>query len=200
MTGRARWRARRLLCGPGALEPLADPRRFAELLARLYDTGWVVYAKPPFGGPELVLSYLARYTHRIAISNDRFLRLEGDHVVFTWRDRADGDRRRTMRLHAHEFLRRLLLHVLPNAFVRIRSYGLLANRNRHERIERCREALGAPPEAPPRPLAETGWAELLARLTGTDPTRCPRCGTAGSSSWPRSPPPAPGTSTTWRAS
>lgn len=127
--------------------------------------------------PCPILSYLARYTHRIAISNERLLRLEGDHVVFTWRDRAHGDRRRTMRLHAHEFLRRFLLHVLPDGFVRIRSYGLLANRNRHERIERCREALKAPPGDPPPPAAETGWAELLTRLTGTDPTRCPRCGT-----------------------
>ena len=159
----------------GTLAPLADPRRFAALLAPLYETGWVVYAKPPFGGPEQVLSYLARYAHRIAISNDRLLRLEGDEVVFTWRDRAHGDRRCTMRLHAHEFLRRFLLHVLPDGFVKIRSYGLLANRDRHERIERCRAALGAEPEAPQQPIAETGWAELLARLTGRDPTRCPRC-------------------------
>ena len=98
----------------GPLEPLADPRCFAALLAPLYESEWVVYAKPPFGGPRQVLDYLSRYTHRIAISNDRLLRLEGNHVVFTWRDRADGDRRRTMRLHAHEFLRRFLLHVLPD--------------------------------------------------------------------------------------
>jgi len=82
-----------------------------------------------------------------------------------------------MRLHAHEFLRRFLLHVLPGGFERIRSYGLLANRNRHERIARCREALGAPPGDPPTPVVETRSAELFARLTGTDPTRCPRCGT-----------------------
>jgi hypothetical protein len=98
-------------------------------------------------------------------------------VVFTWRDRADGDRRRTMRLHAHEFLRRFLLHVLPDGFVRIRSYGLLANRDRQEKLARCREALGASPGDPPPPVVETGWAELFARLTGTDPNRCPRCGT-----------------------
>ena len=161
----------------GPLEPLRDPRRFAGLLSPLYETGWVVYAKPPFGGPRQVLRYLARYTHRVAISNDRLLRLEGEQVVFTWRDRADGDRVRTMRLHAHEFLRRFLLHVLPDGFVRIRSYGLLANRNRRETVARCREVLGVPEEdAPPPPPEPLGWAELLARLTGTDPTRCPRCG------------------------
>jgi hypothetical protein len=160
----------------GSLEPLAEPRCFADLLAPLYETEWVVYAKPPFGGPRQVLDYLSRYTHRVAISNHRLLRLEGEEVVFTWRDRAHGDRQRTMPLHAHEFLRRFLLHVLPDGFVRIRSYGLLANRDRQETLARCREALGvAPAEAPP-PAEEAGWAELLARFTGTDPLRCPKCG------------------------
>jgi hypothetical protein len=158
----------------------------------------VVYAKPPFGGPEQVLSYLARYTHRIAISNDRLLRLEGDEVVFPG---ATGPTATVgARLHAHEFLRRFLLHVLPGGFVKVRSYGLLANRDRHERIARCREALGAPPGDPPPPVAETGWAELFARLTGRDPTRCPRCGAgrlfllAEIPAAGRGPPPA------WRAS
>ena len=160
----------------GALEPLADPRHFADLLAPLYETEWVVYAKPPFGGPGQVLDYLSRYTHRTAISNHRLLRLEGEEVVFTWRDRADGDRQKTMRLHAHEFLRRFLLHVLPDGFVRIRSYGLLANRDRQETLTRCREALGVTAAEPPPPAVEADWTQLLARLTGTDPTRCPKCG------------------------
>lgn len=159
----------------GPLAPLAEPRRFAEHLAPLYETDWVVYAKPPFGGPRKVLAYLARYTHRIAISNHRLLRIEGEEVVFTWRDRAHGDRQCTMRLHAHEFLRRFLLHVLPDGFVRVRSYGLLANRGRHETIARCREALGAPPAEPPAGAEAMGWCELLARLTGTDLGRCPDC-------------------------
>lgn len=111
-------------------------------------------------------------------------------MVFTWRDQAHGDRRRTMRLHAHEFLRRFLLYVLPGGFVRVRSYELLANRDRQERIARCREALGAPPGDPPPPVVETGWAELFTRLTGTDPNRCLRCGQSVSTSWPRSPQPA----------
>jgi hypothetical protein len=141
----------------------------------LYETDWVVYAKPPFGGPETVLAYLARYTHRIAISNHRLLRIEDEDVVFTWRDRAHGDRQRTMRLPAHEFLRRFLLHVLPDGFVRVRSYGLLANRQRREKIARCREALGALPAKPTAGAEAMGWRELLARLTGTDPGRCPEC-------------------------
>ena len=122
-----------------------------------------------------VLDYLARYTHRVAISNERLIALEGDQVVFTWRDRSHGDRRRRMRLHAHEFLRRFLLHVLPERFVRIRSYGLLANRNRSERLARCREVLGA--AEPPETLSSEGlsWAELLTRLSGADPLRCPGC-------------------------
>lgn len=117
------------LNGPGPMETPREPARFAELLAPLYETDWVVYAEPPFGGPQQILSYLARYTHRIAISNHRLLRLEGDYVVFTWRDRAHGDRQRIVKLHSHEFLRRFLLHVLPTGFVRVRSYGLLANRD-----------------------------------------------------------------------
>jgi hypothetical protein len=163
------------LAPTGPLAPLAEPRRFAEHLAPLYETDWVVYAKPPFGGPEKVLAYLARYTHRIAISNHRLLRIEDEDVVFTWRDRAHGDRQRTMRLPAHEFLRRFLLHVLPDGFVRVRSYGLLANRGRHETIARCRGALGAPPAESPAGVEATGWRELLARLTDTDPARCPDC-------------------------
>ena len=159
----------------GPLQTLNDDRRFAELLAPLYETDWVVYAKPPFGGPEQVLIYLARYTHRIALSNHRLLRMEGDFVVFTWRDRAAGDRVRTMRLHGHEFLRRFLLHVLPDGFVRIRAYGLLANRTRRTGLGRCRELLGVPEEAA-CPDAEPVWTELLTRLTGRDPTNCPACG------------------------
>ena len=102
--------------------------------------------------------------------------MKGDEVVFAWRDRAHGGRQRTMRLHGHEFLRRFLLHVLPDGFVRIRSYGLLANRDRRETLTRCREALGLTTAEPPPPALEADWAELLARLTGTDPTRCPKCG------------------------
>jgi hypothetical protein len=103
---------------------------------------WVVYAKSPFAGPEPVLKYLARYTHRIAISNDRLLRIDETAVTFTWKDYRHGARSELMRLDPVEFLRRFLLHALPKGFVRIRRYGILSNCQRQERLARCRELLG----------------------------------------------------------
>lgn len=151
---------------------LADPRRFATLVDSLYRKGWVVYSKPPFAGPETVLSYLARYTHRIAISDSRLLRLEGERVVFSYKDYSRGGRNREMTLEAHELIRRFLLHVLPPRFVRVRYYGLLAHRDRNDRLAHCRALLcGADP---PPPRQET-WDETLLRLTGADPLRCPHC-------------------------
>lgn len=143
------------------------------LRRRLTRHDWVVYCKPPFASPEHLLKYLGRYTHRIAISNERILALEDGTVTFAWRDRTQGDRRRTMTLPAAEFLRRFLLHVLPDGFQRIRHYGLHANRRAAARLERCREALGA--HAPPPVAAET-TAEAALRLTGVDLLRCPTCG------------------------
>lgn len=136
---------------------------------------WVVYSKRPFAGPELVLSYLGRYTHRIAISNERIVAMDGDDVTFSYKDRADGDKRKLMTLSAETFLRRFLLHVLPRGFVRIRHYGLLANSVRQGRITLCRKLLGVIVE-PAAPAQHEGWAELLLRLTGKDVTRCPSCG------------------------
>jgi hypothetical protein len=134
---------------------------------------WVVYAKPPLAGPEQVVAYLGRYTHRVAIANDRLVALEDDHVSFRWRDYRDGARRKVMRLEAVEFIRRFLLHVLPHGFVRIRHYGLFANRQRRARLARCRELLAQPePEARP----EEGAAAMMRRLTGRDILACPRCG------------------------
>ena len=161
----------------GSLEPLADPQRLAAHLEPLWHTEWVVQHQPPFAGPQKVVAYLARYTHRIAISNQRLVVLEDDSVIFRYRDRAHGDVSRTMRLSGCEFLRRFLLHVLPRRFVRIRSYGLLANRNRGETLERCRVALGATPseQGSPEPAGET-WEEIAARLLGADPRACPACG------------------------
>jgi hypothetical protein len=135
---------------------------------------WGVYLKPPFAGPESVLTYLGRYTHRIAISNHRISSLQNGRVAFRYRDYADGDTEKIMRLDALEFLRRFLLHVLPKRFVRIRHYGLLANRHRKEKIARCRELLAAPTPKPP-PEQESGCEKLL-RLTGKDLLRCPACG------------------------
>jgi len=164
----------------GELEPLADPRTLSGHLEPLWHKEWVVYLKPPFDGPRKVLEYLARYTHRIAISNRRLVAIDGDQIAFRYRDRRHDDVLRTMRLPAHEFLRRFLLHVLPRRFVRIRSYGLLANRNRQENLARCREALGvvsaeAEAERANEPVRET-WQQALKRLLGRDPLRCPACG------------------------
>ncbi len=136
---------------------------------------WVVYSQRPFAGPEQVLAYLGRYTHRIAIANERIVSMDGDTVTFSYKDRADNDRRKTMTLPAEAFLHRFLLHVLPRGFVRIRHYGLLANSVRRVRIARCRDLLGVSQE--PAPLApHESWQELLLRLTGKDVTRCPQCG------------------------
>ena len=136
--------------------------------------------KPPFGSPKQVLAYLARYTHRVAISNYRLLRLVDDQVSFTYKDYSQGGRKREMTLSAEEFIRRFLLHVLPHRLVRIRYYGLLANRNREASLARCRELLGVEPaaqgEASPDSAVEEDWQSRLTRLTGCDPTVCPVCG------------------------
>ena len=105
---------------------------------------WVVYAKRPFGGPEQVLKYLARYTHRVAISNRRLLSMEDGRVTFEWKDYAAGNQTKTMTLEAVEFIRRFLLHVLPSGFVHIRHFGFLANRKRKEKLALCRSLLRCP--------------------------------------------------------
>jgi hypothetical protein len=131
------------LCFPGKLATLSAPRAFHSLLACLRRTEWVVYSKPPFGGPEHVLKYLARYTHRVAISNGRLLSLENGQVCFRWRDSRHNYRSSVMSLDAAEFIRRFLLHVLPAGFVKIRHFGLLANRNRRQALALCRIHLSA---------------------------------------------------------
>jgi hypothetical protein len=135
------FRQGRLSCH-GRLQYLAEAAAFFDLTAALRQKEWVVYAKPPWGGPEQVLKYLARYTHRVAISNSRLVKIEDDQVHFTWKDYADGHTEKTLVLPAFEFIRRFLQHVLPSGFVRIRHYGLLANRHRGEKLRRCRSLLG----------------------------------------------------------
>src|SRR5215469_7820018 len=127
----------------GQLAPLQCPSAFAALLRTAAQPNWVVYAKRPFAGPAQVLTYLSRYTHRVAIANSRLVSMTDDKVSFLWRDYAHGHRTRTMTLDAHEFLRRFLLHVLPAGFVRIRYFGLLANRHRNPSLNLCREYLQA---------------------------------------------------------
>jgi hypothetical protein len=128
---------------PGALAPLAPPARFHSMLSRLRRKEWVVHAQPPFGGPKHVLKYLARYTHRVAIANGRLLDLSNGQVRFRWRDSRDNHRIKVMSLDAVEFIRRFLLHVLPSGFVKIRHFGLLANRNRRQALALCRQHLNA---------------------------------------------------------
>jgi hypothetical protein len=165
---------RGLLGFHGQQQYLADPQAFAALLESCRQTEWVVYAKPPFGGPEVVLKYLARYTHRVAISNARLVKVEDDQVLFRWKDYADGNRQKVMALEAVEFIRRFLLHVVPSGFVRIRHYGLQANRVRAENLARCRALLGARQGsaaggvAPAEP--QQGRQEVSPR------THCPVCG------------------------
>jgi hypothetical protein len=163
---------------PGRLAALARPGRFHRLLAETVRTDWVVYAKPPWGGPATVLKYLARYTHRAAISNRRLVALADGRVTFRWKDYAHGGKRGTMTLEAVEFVRRFLTHVLPTGFVRVRHYGLLANRHRHEKLARCRDLLGraTTPRADPAP-AEPDPNPPPDRDAAVTPTRvCPRCG------------------------
>ena len=149
---------------PGALQSLANEKAFAAFLRTLFREEWVVYSKAPFGGPEHVLQYLARYTHRVAISNHRLLSVDGDHVTFRWKDYAHHSKSRAMTLTGEEFLRRFLQHVLPKGLPRIRYFGWLANRRRNEVLPLCRTLLAvAPPPAVPN-HTETGvW-------------RCPACG------------------------
>lgn len=127
----------------GQLRELAHPARFRDLISKLAVIDWVAYAKPPFGGPDQVLRYLARYTHRVAISNGRLLGLHQGCVRFRWRDSRDGNRIKEMSLEAVEFIRRFLMHVLPASFVKIRHYGFLSNRNRKRMVEYCRKLLPA---------------------------------------------------------
>jgi Putative transposase/Transposase zinc-binding domain len=134
---------------------------------------WIVYAKKPFGSPRTVLDYLGRYTHRVALSNDRILKIENGKVLLSYRDRKEGDRKKTMVLEAHEFIRRFLLHVLPDGFMRIRHFGFLANRSKKHLLLQCRKLLDLDP-ALPRCPAESA-KDLLLKITGVDLTRCPCC-------------------------
>ena len=158
-------------------EPLADPRAFTEHLARARAVEWVVYAKRPFAGPRQVVDYVGRYTHRVAIANDRLVDLTNDHVRFRWKDYRAESRVHTMTLAATEFIRRFLLHVLPAGFQRIRYYGLLGNRHREKKLARCRALLGMPTPSPDRSVASgTGdYRDRLEALTGVSLRVCPIC-------------------------
>jgi hypothetical protein len=160
---------------PPHLEKLRDPAARRRLMNTLRGKPWVVYSKRPFAGPQKLLEYLGRYTHRAAISNHRLLSCENGQVRFTYRDRRDGDRRKIAAQPADEFLQRFLKHILPPHFQRLRHYGLLANRGKHERLRRCRELLGVRRE-PDRPPPTSSLAEWLNIHLGIDPDVCPCCG------------------------
>jgi hypothetical protein len=160
---------------PNRLGHLKDPADFETFRKNLYRKKWVVYCKPPFDGVKGVLQYLGRYTHRIAISNHRLLNLRNGEVSFLWRDYADHNRQKTMTLKANEFIRRFLLHVLPSRYVRIRHFGLLANRKRQNTIALCRKILGDVKTATQPTTKKETWQEQLFRICGIDVTLCPVC-------------------------
>jgi hypothetical protein len=162
----------------GSLEPLCDARAFRSSIAPLKQTEWVVYAKPPFAGPKQVLDYVGRYTHRVAISNNRLLGIEQDRVMFRWNDYRHNHRQKTMTLSAEEFIRRFLIHVLPDGFQRIRYYGILSNRQRGEKLTLCRQLLGMPHPDPETAAANSHADEyeaLYEKLTGSSLRQCPVC-------------------------
>jgi hypothetical protein len=154
---------------PGGLRSLATEKNFRAFLRPLFRQDWVVYAKRPFGGPEHVLHYLARYTHRVAISHHRLVSVADGKVTFRWKDYAHGGKQRKMTISAEEFLRRFLLHVLPRRFVRIRFFGFLSNRRRKELLPLCKQLL-------------EGSRQPLSKMTGTSEANrcagwlCPNCG------------------------
>ncbi len=161
---------------PGKIAHLAPKPAFNLLLSNLYRKQWNVYCQPPFGGPQHVIQYLGAYTHRIAISNSRLVKLEKDRVTFQYRDSEQDNRTSTMTLPAFGFIRRFLLHILPCGFVRIRYYGILANRHRKTSLALCRNLLHVPPAPAREDTPQPAWQDLLRTLTGIDPTLCTHCG------------------------
>jgi hypothetical protein len=159
--------------GVPGVSPLARPECFYALLSKLRHKPWVVYSKAPFAGPAKMLAYLGRYTHRVALSNQRLLSCDDGLVRFHYRDRTDGDRRKIAKLPADEFLCRFMRHVLPKGFCRIRHFGLLANRGKAELLDRSRHLLGADR---PEPVAKKSAAEWILKISGIDVTCCPKCG------------------------
>jgi hypothetical protein len=161
-----------------SLLPLQERLGFLRHLAPARKSEWVVYAKPPFAGPQQVLNYVGRYTHRIAISNSRLVNIDDGYVRFRWKDYRHSNHHGTMTLRADEFIRRFLIHVLPDGFQRIRYYGFLANCQRDRKLARCRELLGMTriDTTPSLPASPCDYRDLYQTLTGTSLTLCPACG------------------------
>jgi hypothetical protein len=159
----------------GRISYLKEPSAFNELLTQLYAKPWVTYCKKPFGGPEMVLRYLGRYTHRVAISNHRIVKVGDGQVTFKWRDYRDHNKTKLMTLDMGEFMRRFLLHILPDRYYKIRYYGLLSNRHRGTKLSRCQEILEVAKEETSFSDDHLSWEELLLELCGWDVRKCPKC-------------------------
>ena len=158
-----------------SLEPLRDRASFLRYLAPVREAEWVVYAKRPFAGPEQVLDYVGRYTHRVALSNNRLLGISDGQVSFRYKDYRHDAQPKTMTLEAEEFIRRFLLHVLPAGFQRIRYYGFLGNRYRKEKLARCRQLLGMSADEEPAQETASDYRERYEALMGVSLRRCPAC-------------------------
>ena len=154
-------------CAKGKFPPLND------VIEASRRKDWIVYAKKPFGSPQIVLDYLGRYTHRVALSNDRIFAVDQGQVTLSYRDRKDGDRNKIMTLEVQEFIRRFLLHVLPDGFMRIRHFGFLANRSKKQTLAQCRKLLDLNPALPKSPVLSA--KDLLLKITGINLSRCPCC-------------------------
>jgi hypothetical protein len=158
---------------PGNTARFESPQEFAHLLESLLEATWIAYAKRPFADPEQVLEYLGRYTHRVAISNNRILAIDNGKVTFTYRDRQNNNEIKPMSLAADEFIRRFLLHILPGGFMKIRYFGFLAHTNKKQAVALIRKLID-PDMTFPEKIKES-ISEMMLRLTGKDITCCPEC-------------------------
>ena len=161
------------LCFPGGTAQFANKKRFEQLLVKAGNKKWVAYSKAPFGGPEQVLEYLGRYTHRVAITNNRIQSIDNGIVTFSYRDRSDDNKVKELTLPVEKFIRRFLLHILPNGFMKIRYFGFLAHTNKRKSIPLLRQLIGSSVELPEK-IEET-VQEMMLRLTGEDISTCPEC-------------------------
>ena len=159
----------------GKIEYLKEKTAFERFCFDLYSKEWDVYSKPSFVTSESVIEYLGRYTHRIAITNNRIISLENDNITFQYRDRRDNNKIKPITLDAFEFIRRFLYHVLPEGFMKIRHYGILSNRNRKDKLLICKKLLGVEIKDSGESGEKESWEDLLLRITGLDPGICPSC-------------------------
>lgn len=158
----------------GLIEHMTKEGEFQDLLSKWYETEWVVYCKKPFKNAECVVEYLGRYTHRVAISNNRIVKLENDEVTFKWRDYKDKKKEKLMTVSAEEFIRRFLVHVLPDRFIKIRHYGILGSRNKRTKLKLCKKLTGTVFHA--KRTGKLTAVEMMLKLVGRDITLCPCCG------------------------